>query len=214
MSQACTFTHSQTAQYFHPTPWTQKTQFHPQKAVTRMSLRVDQTPLLPPEAGLNLNLDSYQCNEQCFQFGSRAFPGSFVQLELTGREAPSPESTWSSGAWQAGEVEPTIRRWKHHHPNPRWCPQKCCRRTQKLRGHQSFQEASLLSKLAVTQQTHGQRLSPKNKGGFPYISFRAGYRNGWGVQLVPYIITCHCIGHCNLWGKVTFLWSSGKFPQL
>jgi hypothetical protein len=49
---------------------------------------------------------------------------------------------------------------------------------QSLRGHQSFTEASLLSHLAVTRRTHVQRLSPKNKGGFPYTPCRAGYRNG------------------------------------
>jgi hypothetical protein len=37
-------------------------------------------------------------------------------------------------------------------------------------------EASLLSMPAATQLT--QRLSPENKEGFSYISFRAGYRNG------------------------------------
>jgi hypothetical protein len=56
-----------------------------------VSLGVYQTPLLPPESGLNLNPGSYQSDEQGSQAGSRAFPGSFVQLELTfqlaGREA-------------------------------------------------------------------------------------------------------------------------------
>jgi hypothetical protein len=85
---------------------------------------------------------------------------------------------------------------------------------QRLRGHQSFQEASLLCKLAATQRTHVQRLSTENKGGFSYIPFRAGYRNGGGVQFVPYIITCYFIGCFNLWGEVTLLWSPGNIPQL
>jgi hypothetical protein len=68
---------------------------------------------------------------------------------------------------------------------------------QRLRGHQSFQEASLLSKQAATQQTQVQRLSLENKEGFPYIPFKAGYRNG-GVQLVPYMVTCYFIGCFNL----------------
>jgi hypothetical protein len=51
-------------------------------------------------------------------------------------------------------------------------------RSDREMGHQSFQEASLLSRLAGTQQIHIQRLSPKKKGGFPYIPFRVGYRNG------------------------------------
>jgi hypothetical protein len=45
-------------------------------------------------------------------------------------------------------------------------------------GHQSFQEASLLSRLAVTQWIQVQRLSPEKKGGFPFILFRADYING------------------------------------
>jgi hypothetical protein len=57
-------------------------------------------------------------------------------------------------------------------------------------GHQSFWEASSLSKSAVTQQTPVQKLSPENKRGFPYVPFRAGYRNGGkGLHVVPYIIT-------------------------
>jgi hypothetical protein len=48
---------------------------------------------------------------------------------------------------------------------------------QRLRGHQSFWEASLLSRLAATQRTQVKRLSPKSKGGFPYVPFRAGYRS-------------------------------------
>jgi hypothetical protein len=51
---------------------------------------------------------------------------------------------------------------------------------QRLRRHQRFQEAGLLSKQAATQQTQVQSLSPENKGRFPYIPFRAGYRNGEG----------------------------------
>jgi hypothetical protein len=85
---------------------------------------------------------------------------------------------------------------------------------QRLRGHQSFREASLLSKPEVTQGTHVQRLSPENKGSFPYIPFTAGYRNGGGVRLVPYIVTCHFIICSDLWVKVTFLWSPGTIRQL
>jgi hypothetical protein len=36
---------------------------------------------------------------------------------------------------------------------------------------------------------------------------------GW-VQLVPYIIMCHCIGCSNLWGEVTLLCSLGNLLQL
>jgi hypothetical protein len=78
----------------------------------------------------------------------------------------------------------------------------------------------------VTQWTRVQRLSPENKGGFPYMPFRTGSRNGvcvrysipemvcvWGTAC-PYMITCYFIGCFNLWGKVTLLWSPGNIPQL
>jgi hypothetical protein len=49
-----------------------------------------------------------------------------------------------------------------------WLGQKqCCRRgRQRLRGHQSFPKASLLSKPAVNQWTHVQRLTMDIKGAF------------------------------------------------
>jgi hypothetical protein len=74
-------------------------------------------------------------------------------------------------------------------------PQKCCRRAQT-----ETERVPVLSgsKLAVTQGTHIQRLRPENKEDFPYIPFRAGYRNGMGVLLVPYVITCYFIGCFNL----------------
>jgi hypothetical protein len=92
----------------------------------------------------------------------------------------------------------------------------CRRRALTETGHQSSREASLLGRLAVTQWTRVQRLSPENKGGLPCIPFRAGYRNGvWGGgQLVPYIVTCYFIGCFNLWGEGTLLWSPGNIPQL
>jgi hypothetical protein len=44
--------------------------------------------------------------------------------------------------------------------------------------HQSFSEASLLSRPEFIRQICIPRLSPKNKRAFPYIPFIAGYRNG------------------------------------
>jgi hypothetical protein len=86
---------------------------------------------------------------------------------------------------------------------------------QRPRGHQSFGEARILSKPAATQQTRVERLSTENKGGFPYIPFSAGYRNGvGGLQLVPYITTCYFTGYFNLWGEGTLLWSPDYIPQL
>jgi hypothetical protein len=76
-------------------------------------------------------------------------------------------------------------------------------------GQQSFREAWLLHRLAVTQKIYIQRLIPGNKGDLPYIPFRAGYRNG-GLHLVPYMVTCYFIGHFNLWGKVTLPWSHSR----
>jgi hypothetical protein len=57
---------------------------------------------------------------------------------------------------------------------------------QRLRKHQNFPEASLLSKTAATQRTRVQRLSPENKGGFPYTTFSAGHRNGSGAACPKY----------------------------
>jgi hypothetical protein len=54
---------------------------------------------------------------------------------------------------------------------------QCCRMAQAETGHQSFWEAHLLSKPAVTQWTLVQRLSPENKGGLPNVTFRTGYIN-------------------------------------
>jgi hypothetical protein len=82
-------------------------------------------------------------------------------------------------------------------------PTAAGRLRQRQRGHQSFQEASLLNMPAAPQRTRIQRLSPKNKGGFPYILFRAGYRNG-AVRLVPHVITRYFTGCFDLWGEVTF----------
>jgi hypothetical protein len=72
--------------------------------------------------------------------------------------------------------------------------------------HQSFWETNLLSRLAVTQQIHIKGCILKNKGGFPSLPFRAGYRNG-GYSLVPYMGMYYFIGHFNLWGKKTLFWS-------
>jgi hypothetical protein len=87
-----------------PLPETASHSFTPKQALLRCLLRVDQTPLLPPEAGLNLNPVSYQSDEQGSQVGSQVFPRSFVQPVLppwlTRREAPSSRSTQSGGAWR------------------------------------------------------------------------------------------------------------------
>jgi hypothetical protein len=65
----------------------------PQKGVTQVSLGVDQIPLLPPEAGLNLNLGPYQSDKWGSQVGSQAFPSSFVQPELA-----------SMACWERGSL--------------------------------------------------------------------------------------------------------------
>jgi hypothetical protein len=40
-----------------------------------------------------------------------------------------------------------------------------------------FQGTIFISMLTAAQEIHIQRLSPKNKGGSPYIPLQAGYRN-------------------------------------
>jgi hypothetical protein len=79
----------------------------PQKVVARVSLLgVDQTPLLPPKAGLNLNPGSYQSDEQ----GSKLVLESFqVPLcnqnsppRFTRRETPSPQINTSEAPGRGG----------------------------------------------------------------------------------------------------------------
>jgi hypothetical protein len=116
-------------------------------------------------------------------------------------------SQWAGGHW-AGDTEV-----KTPPSRSQEGPQKCFRRTQ-TETERGFQEASLLSKPATTQWTQVQRLSPENKGGFPYIPFRIGYRNDRGCIFVPFIITYYFIGCFNLWGKVPLLWSPCNILQL
>jgi hypothetical protein len=112
-------------------------------------------------------------------------------LGLLGERLSPHGSTQPGGIWQgqpsqwALDTEPATRRWKHYPPNPGRSPRNVAGGLrQRLRGHQRFWEVSLLSKLAATQWTQVQKLSPKNKGGFPYIPFRASYRNeGGGYSL-------------------------------
>jgi hypothetical protein len=77
-------------------------------------------------------------------------------------------------------------------------------------GHQNFGEASLLVRPAVTTQSSWvQRLRPENKGDFPYIPFKAGYRNGGRGNSLSHTwsVICYFIGHSNFWSKVTLLLS-------
>jgi hypothetical protein len=69
-------------------------------------------------------------------------------------------------------------------PSKSWIiPQKYCRRA-----HTETERAPAFRKQvhwAATQQTCVQRLSPENKGDFPYISFSAGYKNAGGGTACP-----------------------------
>jgi hypothetical protein len=56
------------------------------------------------------------------------------------------------------------------------------------------------------------KAEPRNKRGLPYITIYSSLQK-WGVQLVPYIVTCYFIGRSNLWVKMTVLWSPGNIPQ-
>jgi hypothetical protein len=97
-----------------PFPEPERHCFTPKKAVTRVSLEVGQSPLLPPEAGLNSNPGSHQSDEWGSQVGSRAFLGSFVQLELASLahqekgSLSSDQYGWPS--WQARDAELAIGR--------------------------------------------------------------------------------------------------------
>jgi hypothetical protein len=48
-------------------------------------------------------------------------------------------------------------------------------------------------------------LSPKNK--WTFLIYHLEQVTEMGVQLVPYMVTCYFIGHLNLEGEVTLLWS-------
>jgi hypothetical protein len=79
-------------------------------------LGVDQIPLLLPEAGLNLNLGSYQSDEWGSQVGSQLFTTRSFLLGSPEQELPPLGSTRSGGAWQgqpswwARDNEPVTRR--------------------------------------------------------------------------------------------------------
>jgi hypothetical protein len=64
------------------------------------------------------------------------------------------------------------------------------------KGHQSFWEARLLSKLAATQL-------PRTKGAF--LVYHLEQVTEMGIQLVPYMVTYYFIGYFNLWGEMTLL---------
>jgi hypothetical protein len=155
-----------------------------------LSLGIYQTSLLLPEAGLNSNPVSYQSDEQGSQVGSLTFHVSLCNQNssprFARREAPFPQINTSSGTWQgwpsqqAGDTESATRRWKPA-LNPKQAPRNVVGWLREM-GHQSLQEASLLSKLAVTQWTLVQRVSPGNKDGFPYLLFRVSQFGGYSLS--------------------------------
>jgi hypothetical protein len=76
------------------------------------------------------------------------------------------------------------------------CNSLCCRMVQTERQRDwasKLSGSSLLSRLAATQKICIQRLSLENKGGFPYIPFRAGYRNGGEGAVCP--VNGHILFH-------------------
>jgi hypothetical protein len=154
-----------------PLPEPERYGFTHKKGVTQVSLGVDQTPLLPPEAGLNSNPGSYQSDEWGSQVGSWDFLGSFVQLEHTtsaGWERGSLplRSTQSSGSWQrAWDVEPVTG----GENTTLWILGKHPRNI--AGGFRQRQKApkllgSKFIKPAATHWTRVQRLSPEKKGAF------------------------------------------------
>jgi hypothetical protein len=93
-------------------------------------------PLLPPQAGLNLNLGSHQSDEHCSQVDSCASLGSIVQPR------PSPRLAWGmnpptgsscplacggiSSQWFGACTMVTREVITHHLHNPsKWAPKKC-----------------------------------------------------------------------------------------
>jgi hypothetical protein len=73
-------------------------------------------------------------------------------------------------------------------------PQKCCRRAQAQTERVPELSGSKFIKQAGSDPMDlSPKAEPENKGGAPYIPFRAGHRNGGG-QLVPYMVAYYFIG--------------------
>jgi hypothetical protein len=100
--------------------------------------------------------------------------------------------------WRAGWQRPYLG-----YPFQTWAVAGGLR--QRLRVHQSFWEASLLSKPSKDWALRTKRT---------FLVYHLEQVPEMGVQCVPYIVTCHCIGSCNLWGEVTLHWSAGNIPKL
>jgi hypothetical protein len=112
---------------------------------------------------LNLNPGSYQSDERGSQVDSQAFLGSFVQLELAS------SAHWERGSLpldQHGLVAPgrggpprgpgTLRQQQEGENTALQILDECPRNVVeglRQRGHQNFQETSLLIRPATTQQS-------------------------------------------------------------
>jgi hypothetical protein len=139
-----------------PLPKPERHGFTPKKGTTWVSLGGDQSPLLPPEAGLNLNLGSYQSDE----WGPRLVPepfqaplGNWSFFGSLGVKFPPPDP---HGLVVHGRGGPpgglgTLSQQEGGENTTLQIPDDAPRNIagglrQRLRGHQSFQESSLLSK--------------------------------------------------------------------
>jgi hypothetical protein len=186
---------------FPPYSWIWKTWFHLKKGglcwdLIRLAfclLRQDwiwtqvltslrsKAPKLVPEP-FQVPLYKQNSPSQLIGRGASASQINTVQWHLTG------------AAW-ARDTEPETRRWKHYPPNPRQAPRNVTYR----RAQTETEKAPKLSGSKFIKQASSNwadsspKLSPENKGGLPYIPFRAGYRNEEGCTACP--ICNHMLFH-------------------
>jgi hypothetical protein len=112
--------HTHIAQYSTQLPEPERHGFTPKGSYRGVLLRVDQTPLLPPEADLNSNPGSYSLMSGAPKLIPKPFRVPLCDQNspslFAGREAPSPLINTSGGAWQgqpskeARDAEPATRR--------------------------------------------------------------------------------------------------------
>jgi hypothetical protein len=145
MSQACT-SHTVTAQYFYPTPWTWKIRFHAKRQLLVYLWELIRLPF---------------CLLRQAWIWTQVLPSLMSGApKLVPEPFWVPLCNWNSPRQPAGRETP--------------------------------------SPWVNTVQWHlagdaDKEVSLENKEGFPYIPFRAGYRNG-RVELVLYMVTCYFIG--------------------
>jgi hypothetical protein len=179
VSQAPTFTHSHTAQYFHLAPWTWETQFHPKRWLLGVSLGVNQTPFCllsqawiwtqiltsltggTPLAGFCTSLGSIVHPRPSPQLSGRMIPSSGSNCLLVTSGITFLGGQWDAPWWQG--------RWKPLSlQSQQWAPKKCYGNLKlRYRTLRQFSRKQHFIVPAQTRWTRVQSLNPENKGVSP-----------------------------------------------